>query len=181
MVRQADTSLLFSTNPFGDTDEEPSTSAITAPSTLASTGDAVEAAKENFSNLIVLDSAVAGARKSPFQRPQEIYDALKDFDEVARDWSRRRTETGSGGDILLDLKNRGWGRRVSAHISDTTRTRYGDDYTFDYKGQKLLFEPHITLGAGDANTCASIHFWLDQASGKIVVGHVGRHLRNTKT
>jgi hypothetical protein len=67
------------------------------------------------------------------------------------------------------------------HISDTTRTKFGKDYAFEYDGAKQLFEPHITLGSGDANSCASIHFILDQAREKIIVGHVGRHLPNTKT
>jgi hypothetical protein len=44
-----------------------------------------------------------------------------------------------------------------------------------------LFEPHITIGSGDANSCASIHFLFDQKREKMIVGHVGKHLPNTKT
>jgi hypothetical protein len=67
------------------------------------------------------------------------------------------------------------------HISDTTRNRHKADYTFSYGSKARLFEPHITIGSGGPNSCASIHFLLDEDKGKIVVAHVGRHLTNTKT
>ena len=76
---------------------------------------------------------------------------------------------------------RGWGKRCSWHISTPTKTRYKNDYTFEYGGVRRLFEPHITLGSGDPNSCASIHFVLDEETGKIVIAHVGIHLPNTKT
>ena len=79
---------------------------------------------------------------------------------------------------LVDL---GWGKRCSMHISNTTRRQYKTDYTFNYGLKPRLFEPHITIGSGDPNSCASIHFVLDETNGKIVIAHVGRHLPNTKT
>ena len=66
-------------------------------------------------------------------------------------------------------------------ISDTTRGKYGNRYKFEYNGEKQIFEPHITIGAGDPNSCASIHFILDGVKKMVVVGYVGRHLPNTKT
>ncbi len=117
---------------------------------------------------------------------QASYAIVPDFfnsllDAIAAEWAKQRQATGGGGDILQALKNRGWGKRSSMHISATTRKQYGASYKFEYNGERLLFEPHITIGSGDANSCASIHFILDPASGKIVIGHVGRHLQNTKT
>lgn len=64
-------------------------------------------------------------------------------------------------------------------ISQTTRTKFGTEYTFVYEGKKLLFEKHITEGAKQANKCFSIHMYRDEARRKIVIGHVGRHLTNT--
>ncbi len=143
--------------------------------------DAVAFAQEDFGNLVILETALASAAQSPFRRPQEIYDALRDLDIVAHEWHEQRTAKGSGGDLRQHLINRGWGKRCSMQISDITRKKYKSDYTFDYRSERKLFEPHITLGSGDANMCASIHFLLDQQTAKIVVAHVGRHLPNTKT
>jgi hypothetical protein len=143
--------------------------------------DAVAFAQQDFENLVVLESALQAAAESPFRRPQEIYDALRDLDVVAHEWHEQRKTTGSGGDLRQHLINRGWGKRCSMQISGMTRTKYRKDYTFEYQGKRKLFEPHITLGSGDPNMCASIHFLLEQGSGKIVVAHVGRHLPNTKT
>jgi hypothetical protein len=88
---------------------------------------------------------------------------------------------GLGGNILQELKGRGWGKRSSMHISQTTKTKYGKNYQFEYDGKIQYFEPHLTLGSGAANLCASIHYIIDQKRGKIVIGHVGRHLPNTNT
>ncbi len=143
--------------------------------------DAVAFAQSDFENLVILRSALQSAEESPFRRPQEIYDALGDLNFVARDWREQRETNGSGGDLRQHLINRGWGKRCSLQISDTTRSKYKNDYTFEYNGEKKLFEPHITIGSGDPNMCASIHFLLDHDTGMIVVAHVGRHLPNTKT
>ena len=68
-----------------------------------------------------------------------------------------------------------------AKISVTTRNMWGSEYTFDYRGEGVLFEEHFTIGAKDANKCLSIHFSTRLRKDKIVVAYVGRHLTNTMT
>ncbi|MCK1284103.1 hypothetical protein IVB41_09165 [Bradyrhizobium sp. 44] len=128
---------------------------------------------KDFMHLIVLDAAIDAARSSPYKRPADILEALISLDEIAAG--------GIGGNLLQKLKDRGWGKRSSMHISATTKANYGKYYQFEYAGKKHYFEPHITLGSGDANSCASIHFIGDHKVGKFVIGHVGRHLPNTNT
>lgn len=128
---------------------------------------------QEFANIVILESALHSSRESPFRRPSDILAALTSLEEIAAQ--------GVDGDILQELKARGWGKRSSMHISDTTKAKYGKSYQFDYNGERQYFEPHITLGSGDANSCASIHFLIDNKIKKIVIGHVGRHLPNTKT
>lgn len=163
-------------------EEQPSNAAPSASVPVPTTvSEAVSMAKKNLGSLVILDDAVESARKSPFKRPSEIYDFLVDLNEVSETWSALRKETGSGGDLRQHLIARGWGKRVSWHISDTSKGKWGSDYQVEYKGETRTFEPHVTLGARDATTCASIHFIPDPDDDVIVVGHIGRHLTNTSS
>lgn len=175
---KANQQVFFSARAFGEAEDDVASEDAPPPESVE---DAVSQASAVCSNLVILDNVFDAAKKSPFQRPADVLAALRDLNEIATDWVKQREEKGSGGDLLQHLKNRGWGKRSSMHISNTTRTRYGASYEFEYDGKRQLFEPHITLGSGDPNSCASIHFQLDHARGKIVVAHVGRHLPNTNT
>ena len=66
------------------------------------------------------------------------------------------------------------------HISYATRGKYRSHYEFVYQGKKQLFEPHITIGAGDPNYYALIHFIFDQTRLRLIVGYIGKHLPNLK-
>lgn len=149
--------------------------------TLSSVSEAVLAAAERCRHIEILDSAKSAAEASPFQRPHDIFEALTALDEIVDEWRVNLKKTGNGGAILQHLRDRGWGKRSSMRISDTTRGKFRAHYEFEYQGRKQLFEPHITIGAGDPNRCASIHFIFDQDRPKIIVGYVGKHLPNTKS
>ena len=145
---------------------------------LSSVSKAVEEAGKRFDNLVILPSAKSAATKSPYYRPEIVYDKLQALNETVDDWEKNHDETGSGGDYIQLLRARGCGKRVASHISDTTRGKFRSDYEFEYQGKKQLFEPHITIGSGNPNKCASIHFIFDHTRLKMVVGHVGIHLPN---
>ncbi len=143
--------------------------------------EAVEFAKANFKNVVVLDSAIEAASESPFRRPADIHALLSDLNEVADALVSQRLDGGEKVDVRQRLAEKGWGKRCTMRISNTTRTTHGSSYTFEYNGKRMIFEPHVTIGSGDANVCASVHFTIDEQNGKIVIGHVGRHLPNTKS
>jgi hypothetical protein len=139
---------------------------------------AVEAAQRDFSGpLQFLDSAGESARDSPFNRPDDVYALLKDFHHVASRW--RKGEGSLGTPWANALAERGV--EFKAHISPTTKGMFGSEYMFFYKGETRLFEQHVTLGAKSPDTCLSVHVYRDDDDYVLVVGHVGRHLRNTKT
>lgn len=148
---------------------------------VSSVAEAVQEARNRMHNIEFLPTALSSAKKSPFQRPNDIYEALMSLDGIVEDWRKRRENEGSGGDILQHLQSRGLGKRSSMHISNTTRGKYRTHYEFDYQNERRLFEPHITIGSGDHNSCASIHFIFDQEREKMVIAHVGKHLPNTRT
>ena len=163
------------------TPDEPEEAPTEENLSFSSVADAVEEAANRSKNIEILKSAHLAAAKSPFQRPFDIFKALTDLGEIVDAWHKQRKEKGSGGDLLQHLGDRGWGKRSRMHISDTTRGKYQSSYEFEYQGINRLFEPHITIGAGDPNSCASIHFIFDQDREKMIIGHVGKHLPNTKT
>lgn len=143
----------------------------------ASVSDAVAFAIEDCPHLLFLDSSRSSADASPFKRPDEVYEVLSTMNKVADVWAKNQ----GAGDLRQMLKDAGLGKRVSNFISQTTKGKWGDEYTFIYDGERRLFEWHVTLGAGAADTCASIHFLPDQARGKLVIAYVGRHLTNTRS
>ncbi len=139
--------------------------------------EAVDFAAEDCPCLLFLDTSRSSADDSPFRRPGEIYEVLSKMNEVSSVWARNR----GGGDLRQMLRDAGLGKRVRNSVSQTSKGKWGDDYTFIYNGRARIFEWHVTLGAGAADTCASIHFLPDEDCGKLVSAHVGRHLTNTRS
>lgn len=171
---KANQSVLFSFSgqtEEGDEEDEP---VMREPNTMA---EAVDFADHDCARLLFLESSISSAKASPFKRPGEVYEALVAMNKVAEVWAKNQ----GGGDLRSMLREAGLGKRVSNFVSQTSKGKWGDEYTFLYEGEPRMFEWHVTLGAGAADTCASIHFLPDPAKGLLVVGHVGRHLTNTRS
>jgi len=160
---KANQSLLFSLSATADEEDEDECGPMAREPT--SVAEAVAFARTDCLNLLFLESSQDSAGDSPFKRPGEIYEALTTMDKVAGVWGKNR----GGGDLREMLKDAGLGKRISNFISQTSKGKWGQEYTFTYEGEPQLFEWHVTLGAGAADTCASIHFLPDQAKGELVV------------
>lgn len=150
---------------------------------LSSVYEAVETARRS-TKLEILKSAYKSAKESPFNRPYDIYLLLTDLDKFAVDWRANRIKVKSRGDWQTKLKNflnqRGWGKRNRMNLSATAQTKFRSHYEFEYGGGKQLFAPHVTIGAGNTNSCASVHYIFDLTSENIIIGHVGKHLPNAR-
>ena len=171
---RANQSVLFAYSEQSDEEEGEDAPPEREPTSVA---EAVESAIEDCPHLLFLESSRSAAAHSPFKRPGEVYEALSIMNKVADVWARNR----GGGDLRQMLVEAGLGKRVSNFVSQTSKGKWRDDYTFTYGDEPRLFESHVTLGAGAADTCASIHFLPDDAEGKLVIAHVGRHLTNTRS
>jgi len=126
--------------------------------------------------LLFLDSVYESAANSPYKRPGEVFRLLTALAESAQEW--RGANGNLGRSFAGLLGERGFGEKI---ISQTTEAKFGGDYTFPYGGRPVLFEHHWTLGSRSANTCLSVHWHRDTDAKRIVIGHCGRHLRNTRT
>ena len=136
--------------------------------------DVVSQAKERHANLVILPSALEAADDSPYANPRKVGEALAQLNDIAD-----KLAQGPGRPVVEMLRERFPGKRMSMHVSATALGCHGTEYKFPWKGRRTLFEPHITLGSGNANTCLSIHYLFED--GKFVIAHVGRHLSNTLT
>ena len=143
---------------------------------FASVADAYEAARTAFGDLLVFtERAEESAERSPFKRPDEVYECLETMHGIARDHA--------AGDLAgrpLDevFKQRGF---VKKPCSKPTMKRHHRFYHASYDGREVDLSQHITLGSRNQNTCLSIHWWHDAERGQFVILHCGKHLPNTLT
>jgi hypothetical protein len=126
--------------------------------------------------LTFLPSALESAAASPYQWPEKVYALFQALDELTHRW-QQQGHIGSGWYQALKPK----GFEYKEFISPTAKGKYGQDYTFTYEGQSLMFEHHVTIGAKSADTCISIHWHRDDERKRIVFGWCGRHLANTQS
>lgn len=137
--------------------------------------EAVEQAKKDFAGLLVfLDSALTSARESPYKAPERVYQLFEALALVTSEWKEKKGALGrSWNDAVSEL-----GFDLRDQVSKTSKGKYADDYKFMYKGQRRLFEKHITIGAKQADKCLSVHWYRDDDDLVLAIGHCGRHLSN---
>jgi hypothetical protein len=140
----------------------------------ADVADAVEQAQELFRNeLLILPSAIEAAKESPYRSPGDVADALSALADVAR-----RLSGGSLGKKLAEVfaeANIDYG----GGLSPTTPKKLRKQYVFRDDLREYACEEKIRVGGGSADPTDSLRIYFttkDRANGRIVVGHVGRHL-----
>jgi hypothetical protein len=106
-----------------------------------------------------------------------VYDLFAALATVMRDVQAR----GRLGESLYDALKR-TGFEYKDRISMTAEGKFGDEYTFLYKGARVLFGNHVTLGKShNPQDCLSVHWVRDDDRKRFVVGWCGKHRTNTRT
>jgi len=147
--------------------------------TPTSVDEAVRQAENKSKNVRFLPSAYSSASASPYKQPERVLEALAALDEVASIWAETVDTGKAGGSVRQLFKARGFD--YADDVSQTSKGKWGSEYTATYKGQEVDISPHITLGAKQADTCLSVHWAWHKDEKVAVVAHVGRHKTNTKT
>lgn len=144
--------------------------------------DAVDAAVDRCPHLAFADHAFDTADDSPFERPEDIYDALLRLERLAERWAQ---PNGMGG---VDLAGAARELRLDwkTDLSEIARGRYDNLYSFRWNGEKRVVGPHVRLGSGSgAGKIARIYLYEhepEQATDRrLVVAHVGKKLPDTTT
>ncbi len=136
--------------------------------------DVVEAAAK-LSRLRFLKSARESAMKSPYERPEDVYQAFRHLSRIA---SLRLTASigKSVADWLADM-----GVTYAPRLGqEADMAKFRSNYEFRINGERMLMEEHLKFGIGmDPHHCLRVYMkWHE---GEWVIGHVGRHLENAKT
>jgi hypothetical protein len=152
--------------------ESPAARPGPGPGTNGSLGDVVRRAKETRSHLVILPEAERSAAEWRFDRADLVELDLARLDTVAASWAAGALR----GDFSAACRELGldWVRDVSA----SAKQKYADDYRRSYKGRPIMLGPHFRR---DGRQLVRVYCYLDEEDRRVVVGHVGRHLRDRTT
>lgn len=134
--------------------------------------EAVRTAAENSVHTIFLPEAFSSAEASQFEDPLRVAEDLGLIEEVARDWASGELAAGP---------HEAFKQRCSAYrdgIGNEASTRYSADYERTVDDRVVMLGPHLRRGIGPVATIMRIYMYFDTAQRRIVVGHVGRKLRD---
>lgn len=160
-------SRTFSNATIGDTKEVETT--LAPPGTIL---DAVKRARANASHTIYLEESLSSAAESQYPDPTRVLEYLDLIEEVATQWREGSLQQGPAEEFL---------RRTAAYrrgVSDTALNAYEEDYARNYLDQKIFLGPHFRRGTGAVTSILRIYFYIDTVNKTIVVGHVGKKLRD---
>ena len=144
------------------------------PATVA---EAVTLAVAYCRHLDIFPSAHASAAQSRYPNPEGVWRKLE-----LLNWSAERMASGALTEATLIGALKARDLDVSTESADTMR-RYPETRQFpDEDGQLVEMQMHAKLGGGSGgdNRCR-IHFHWEPSTGKMQVGHVGRHLPTSQS
>ncbi len=133
---------------------------------------AVEIAMAEATYTEFLESALKSAEASEYGDPARVLDDLRLIEQVARDWDAGELATGPS-DAFKERAS-----HFRRGISNTASTTYASDYRITWNDKNVLMGPHLRRGVGSVAAILRIYMYFDMDSRRVVVGHVGRKLRD---
>jgi hypothetical protein len=135
-------------------------------------GEVLRRAKALRPHLVILPEAERSASEWRYDRGDLVEQDLARLDAVAADWASGALR----GDFGTACRNQGldWVRDVSA----SAKQKYAEDYLRSYLGRPIMLGPHFRR---DGRQLVRVYCFLDEEERRVVVGHVGRHLRDRTT
>ena len=161
---------------------EPATEPTKEPESI---GEVVRYAHEAYKDfLVILDEAVKSADECPYGDFEKVGVALIHLAGYAKEKQAILVKNGNGGrapGLKEWLKAANCSFEYAAHESKPTSNNRDCqlERTFVFEGVKYVMEKHLKIGGGSANDGCRIHFEFleEDHSYKILIGHVGRHLK----
>ena len=132
-------------------------------------------ADENVERIVVLPRALSGAKKSQYESPQLIFDALE---FLAGDYREHKRGNMSLADFNEKLKTQQF--QLANSVGASIAGEHGDQYFVRWGKRRVFLDQHLLKGGGrEARYCMRIYFFFDEASGRCVVGSLPAHLENS--
>ena len=141
--------------------------------------DAVTRAEKLFPDRLAVALNSKSAKRSQFQKPQEVFDALA---WLAIEYYDRRANPGGSPDFDKLLKGACPGWSYKASQTEITREQFEEWYTTTWEGKTYDLSPHLGKGTShDQQNTIRIAFAWDDERKRVVVGFIGMHQRNRKS
>ena len=146
-----------------------------SPSGLVATSaiDAVRQAKSMCENLVFHEQALQSAEQIQGIDANRLLQDLVRLNIVAGDW-----QTGRISNSSLTISCRSFGLNYAAGIGEVAENKYGEDYSFTWRGRTEHAVAHIRNGRGVH--LYRVHVFFDDDSHQVVVAYIGRHLRGKR-
>lgn len=144
-----------------------------APLPPATVLEAVERAAADSVACLFLPEAFVSAGASGYRNPQRVYDDLMLVDDIAAAWQSGSLASGPHAAFKEQVP------MYREGIGQIAETRYRVDYERIVNGESILLAPHIRRGVGAVTNILRIYMHFDSNQRRIIIGHVGRKLRDT--
>lgn len=149
--------------------DEGTSDTATPPDTVL---EAVQQAQLRARHSVILDEALESASESQYGDASRVLEDLQLIEQIARDWANGE---------LAEGPHLAFRQRCSAYrdgIGKKAGTKYGSDYRRAWKNESIILGPHIARGVGPILKILRIYMYFDTDSKQIVIGHIGRKLRD---
>ena len=146
------------------------------PVQLSNVDDALDLAEKSFPGRIRLALNSKSNSNTPFQKPDEVFDALA---WLATEYHRLRTNPGDAPnfDKLIKEACPGWSYKPKQ--TEVTKDQFAEWYTTTLDGKSYGLDAHIGKGTSfDPHLTIRIAFDWDDELKQVIVGFVGRHQKN---
>ncbi len=146
------------------------------PVHLSSVHDALELAEDTFPDRIRVALNSKSNSNTPFQRPDEVFDALA---WLATEYHRLRTNPGDAPnfDKLIKEACPGWSYKPKQ--TEVTKDQFTEWYTTTLDGKTYGLDAHVGKGTSfDPHQTIRLAFDWDDEPKQVIVGYVGRHQKN---
>lgn len=167
---------LLAANPGGKRVLAPRSSAAPPPQAPATILDALRfAAERNADVLDIWNNAWTSAKCSAYPSPIRVLQVLHAIADVGRAHFAAAAAGRSLGPLEPIFQTKVPFKYAHCE-SEMTMAVHGNERVFQGPERRREIQRHFTLGGG--GTCIQIYFDFDDASGKVIVAHCGRHLPN---
>ena len=149
------------------------------PAQLGRVNDALALAERAFPDQLLLALNSKSAKDSPFQKPQEAFDALA---WLATEYHRLRTNPGASPDFDMLLKEACPGWSYKPDQAEVAKDQFAEWYTTTVDGKTYELYSHVGKGNSfDPQNTIRIAFAWDDKLRKVIVGYVGLHQKTRRS